>query len=271
MDNIVVLLTKERGTREWSYLIDSTRYYVATDGNLLEQTVGVITALRETHNLYNANVSICSTYFVESIFYDLTLIFPTMKLIPIVDADIARIFKKVVARSTTAGTRTKQGDTLFVCSDASKGAKGNLCGWAWFSSAAGQKSYNFGVSEQHSIVEAEFEGILHAIIDNGNTSHNTIHVYCDSQRSVEFAQALLAGKLKSIKSATSKRIMALADAAVEVAVRKNVKVQWVRGHRSHRLNVGADYLSRQARFASERQGRLDPQDREIRAVMSLFP
>ena len=267
----------------WSYIIDNSRFFLKAEGNLLEQIVTLITHIRDTHDLHDENVSICSMAFHRNIFYDLTLIFPMMKLIPIQDADLARIFRSVIARASEQ-RRVRNGSTLYVCSDASKSVNNNLCGWAWYSSEVGHKSYNFGVSELHSIVDAEFEGILHAVIDNANTSHSTIHVYCDSQRSVEFVQLILAGqvsdnhttrkyygRVSKVKPMANPRLRRLALEVVEIAKTKNIKIQWVRGHQSHRLNMGADYLSRAARVASERQGRLKKTDKDVIAIMSMFP
>lgn len=271
MADVVVLLYKERTKAVWSYVHGNTRYSLDANGPLLEQLVHVITHIRDTHDLYDENVVICSTAFVKSIFYDLTLIFPMIKFIPVKDAEIARIFHKVMERSAVRSRGSMKGDTLFVCSDASKGGTGSLAGWAWFSSASDKKSYNFGVSEHHSIVDAEFEGILHAIVDNANTRHKTIRVYCDSMRSVEFAQAMLEGKLHTLKVMENKKILKLMDVVLEVAKVKNVQIQWVKGHRSHRLNVGADFLSRQARVVAEKRQRLAKTDQEVVAIMSLFP
>jgi ribonuclease HI len=274
MSDTVIFLNKEREGYKWSYVFAGTRFFVTAHGNLLAQAVSVITHIRDTHELHDKSVSICSTAFHRSIFYDLTITFPMLKLIPVSDSDLARLFRKVMERSDSHQPRVKNSSTLFICSDASKSVNNNLCGWAWFSSETGKKSYNFGVTEQRSIVAAEFEGILHAIIDNANSAYSTIHVYCDSQRSVEFAQEVLTGRVRSsstLKALGNKRIKRLAAEVLEISKTKNLRIQWVKGHRSHRLNMGADYLSRAARVASERQGRLMKSDSEVVAIMSMFP
>lgn len=274
MSDTIVFLNKEREGYKWSYVFASTRYFVTAYGNLLEQSVAIITHIRDTHDLHDKSVSICSTAFHRTTFYDLTITFPMIKLIPINDTDLARLFRKVMERSVSHQPRVKSSSTLFICSDASKSVDNNLCGWAWFSSEPDKKSYNFGVTEQRSIVAAEFEGILHAVIDNANSAYSTIHVYCDSQRSVEFAQEVLTGRVRStstLKALSNKRIKQLALEVLEISKNKNIRIQWVKGHRSHRLNMGADYLSRAARVASERQGRLMKGDIEVAAIMSMFP
>lgn len=270
----VILLNKERDNFNWSYVFEGKRYAYASQGPLLIQAVDVITHIRDTHDLFEReDIAICSTSFVKTVFYDLALSFPMMRLVPVVDADIIKIFNKTLADpSSMIESNVKRSNTLFICSDASKGNRTELAGWAWFASGSGRKKvYNFGVTENRSIVEVEFEGILRAISDNADTDADTIHVYCDSKRSVEFAQAVLDGRYYKLDKVTGTRLARLIRDAEKVIAEKDVRVQWVKGHRNHRLNMGADFLAKKARYASESGRKLHRTDGEVAAVMNLFP
>jgi ribonuclease HI len=273
MANTIIMLHKERQSYAWSYIIDRQRYITTTPQSpLLEQIIHVLTEVREKFDLYDEPVTVCSTTLLRSVLYDLTLTFPNMHFVPVTDSDVGRVFRRVMTRASAPEVRkARRGKTLFICSDASKSATTDMCGWAWFSTTEGKEGYNFGVSEHHSTVSAELEGILHAIVENGNTEHTTIHVYCDSQRSVEWAQAIVLGKLKSSQTASLRgRLMNLTHEAREVAERKNVKIQWVRGHGNHRLNVAADFLSREARLAANRYQRLRKDSPNVEAVLTFI-
>lgn len=274
MSAITVLLYKERLNYQWSYIIDRVRYTVMTPPcSLLEQLVHLLTDLRDKHDLYDEDVTVCSTTLLRSVVYDLSVSFPSFRFVPITDSDVAKVFKRVASRASTSVIRKNntKNKTLFVCSDASKSASTDMCGWAWFSTMDGQKGYNFGVSEHRSTVSAEMEGILRAIVDNAWTEHTTIHVYCDSQRSVEWAQSVLYRKqFNSNGSAATGRLLRLIHEARKVATEKTIRVEWVRGHRNHRLNMAADFLSREARLAANRQSRLRKGDHAIEAVLTFI-
>lgn len=272
MSQATVFLRKDKENYKWSYLIDMTHYSVYSTGNMLEQLVDVITVIRDTHDFHGSEITICSTAFMRALFEDLKLIFPHMNLIAITDNDLSKLFTKIMSNAATS-TYRKRNRRLFVCSDASKSPSVDLCGWAWFSSDnSGAQNYNFGVGKENSTVTAEFEGILHAIIDNADKGYNTIHVYCDSMQSVECAQkAILSLKrVMPLFAKTNKRLAKLIEEAYFVSLTTNIRIEWVRGHKSHRLNMGADYLSRRARVTSERRGRLTTDDVEVNAVMRLF-
>ena len=274
MANTIIMLHKERKSYEWSYIIDRQRYVTyAPAGALLEQIIHVLTEIRDEFDLYDEPVTVCSTTLLRAVLYDLSITFPNMHFVPVTDSDVGRVFRRVMTRASTVENRKtrRNGKTLFVCSDASKSATTDMCGWAWFSTVEGKKGYNFGVSEHHSTVSAELEGILHAIVENGDTEHTTIQVYCDSQRSVEWAQGIVLGKLKSSQmEALRGRMINLVHEAREVASRKNVRIQWVRGHGNHRLNVAADFLSREARLAANRRQRLRKDSPNVEAVLTFI-
>lgn len=270
MNTSTVFIQKSKETYKWVYLVDSVRHEIMSSGTMMEQLVDVITNIRDAHNLHDVKVTVFSTSFLRILHSDLVLTFPHMNLIPVVDPDLTRAFNKVMKKSMVVSK--KKNRVLFVCSDASKSPKINVCGWAWYSSdTTGATNYNFGVGYEHSTVTAEFEGIMHAIIDNADKDYTTIHVYCDSKFSVESAQFMMTKK-KPIPSFAygNKRLLKLIDEAWEVGQRKNIRIEWVRGHKSHRLNLGADYLSRKARLASEQNMKLAKDDLEVAAVMSMF-
>lgn len=269
-----VILMQKRG-HEWHYLVNREYHVVpSVKGTLLEQFVNAVTYLRDTHDFYDQHIIVCSGMLVKQIVTPLTLAFPLVTFVPINDSGVQNVFHNVLDAASANRQRnpSRAGSTLYVCSDASSEPSVGLAGWAWVANVAGVADYNFGVTEQSSIVHAELEGILRAIVDNGKRKFTTIHVYCDSQRSVEWAEAILGSKnLRDYFFKTmNKRLIALALAAREVAQHKRVRLEWVRGHKSQRLNVGADYLSREARIAASRRERLDSDSAKVHAVLNII-
>jgi ribonuclease HI len=263
----VVFLKKSKESYKWFYLVDTTHYVITSSGNMLEQLVDVITRIRAEHKLQDERFTIFSTAFLKTVFDDLRLSFPNINLVAVTEPDLAKLFNKIM-RAEPLPAQKKKGKTLFICSDASKSPHVDICGWAWFSSdKTGATNFNFGVGKQYSIVTAEFEGILHAIIDNGDKDYSTLHIYCDSLRSVEHVQAIARKKFIPALAAEDRRLIRLIDEAYEIMQVKNVRVEWVRGHKNHRLNMGADYLSRKARIASEQRAKLAKSDPEVQVIM----
>lgn len=269
-----VVLMQKRGA-DWYYLMNREHFIVpAIKGTLLEQFVNAVTYIRDEHDFYDQHIIVCSSMLVKDIVPSLSLAFPLVTFVPVIDSGVLNVFQKVMTSAFEDRQRnpSRAGSTLYVCSDASYGAAAGLAGWAWVANVAGVADYNFGVSEQSSIVHAELEGILHAIVDNGKQKFSTIHVYCDSQRSVEWAEAIINGKRlrEHLFKTMNKRIQVLAMNAREVAQNKRVRLEWVRGHKSQRLNVGADFLSREARIAASRHGRLKADSAHVHAVLDII-
>jgi ribonuclease HI len=270
MEKVFIFLQKSKEDYKWSYIIDDTRYSILSSNDMLSQMVDVLTRIRDTHELHDADVTVFSTAFIKRFHSDMKKIFPAMSLIAVVDTDLIRLFRKIMVTDTVRGSK-KNNKTLFVCSDASRSPLVNICGWAWFSSDnSGSTNYSFGVSEEHSIVTAEFEGIMHAIVDNASKDFTTLHIYCDSKHSVDVALEYLKSKTIPNFAINDKRMRKLMEEVYVISKQKNVRIEWVRGHKSHRLNMGADYLSRKARQASERYSKLTKTDAEVNAVMRLF-
>lgn len=269
-----VVLVQKFG-HNWGYLIGHEyRALTVERGSLLEQFISIIDQIRDAHDFHDEHFILCSSVLVREVVPHLTSIFPLVTFVPIRDTGVMQVFRRVMeyanASRPTRGSRAK--NTLYVCSDASYGQTAGLSGWAWVSNHGGVPDYNFGVSEQSSIVHAELEGILHAIVENRKKKVSTIHVYCDSQSSVAWADEILHGSFKKLDAVTrslSKRTQALALQAREIATEKNIRIEWVRGHKAHRLNVGADYLSREARRAASRWERLDADAPHVLAVLEV--
>lgn len=259
----------------WCYLLGQDYYTVDyTPGSLFEQLIHVVSHIRDVHDYYDKHFIVCSSMLVKEVTSMLQKTFPAVSFVPIQNSGVMHVFQQMMdyARESRPARGSRVGNTLYLCSDASlSNSTLGLSGWAWVSNVGGKLHYNFGVSEQRSIVHAELEGILRAIVDNRKTRFSTIHVYCDSQRSVEWVNRLLydSKTRESLLRTLDKRILVLVDIAREVALQKRVRVQWVRGHRTHRLNVGADYLSREARRAAARRGRLPLDSVEVQAVLEV--
>lgn len=274
MNSTVVLLHKDADPALWTVMVNQQKVTLSTPKcPLLEQLVYVVNDIMDLFELHDKQVTFCSPSFVRSIFYDLVLIFPQVQFVPLADKETARVFNHVMTRTSDPVPRKKNPrGTLYVCSDASKSSTSDLCGWAWYSTLPGEDGYDFGVSVHSSIVHAELEGIMRAIIANKNTNFTTLHVFCDSMQSVKWANDILFPlTLKnSITRTLDEPMMNLVAMSRKVTERKKVKVQWVKGHSIHRLNTAADFLSREARISANRMERLSKASPKVEGVLSFL-
>lgn len=269
----VVLLYKDPVAFQWSFLINHQKYTITTPKSaLLEQMVYVITDLKDLFNLHGEAFTICSPSLIRNVLYDLTLIFPTVNFVPLADHGVNKVFKRVLNHAGKPRKNNPVKGTVFICSDASKASNTTLCGWAWYSTAGGDSGFDFGVTEHRSIVHAELEGILRAIVSNRNNNFTTLHVSCDSKQSVDWANDLLFSRIVKDYMITplTPTMKTLYLQARQVAKEKAVRLQWVKGHKNHRLNTAADYLSREARLAAHRHERLDRTSPQVTGVLSFM-
>jgi ribonuclease HI len=268
-----ILLTKEKMTQRWGHTLEGTYNTITVPKTALFGQV--VHVLSEISVLAGENtVNVASPLFMRGSLQHLQFAFPNLKLVPVNDSGMQRLFfRKLehIKNPSTAPQRKNQDRTLYICSDASKSAKHDRCGWAWYSTNAGEATrFNFGITEQSSTMRAELEGILKAITENKDSEYKKIHVYCDSQRSVELAKHILETSDSQLNiGRLEPRVQVMAFEARRIASFKNVTVSWVKGHRKHRLNVAADYLSREARLATEKFTKL-PRTAPQVEVLNLF-
>lgn len=270
---VVVLLYKDPVAFQWSFIINHQKHTITTPkAALLEQMVYVITDVKDMFDLHGVSFTVCSPSLIRNVLYDLNLIFPMVNFVPLTDHGVAKVFRRVLQHAGAPRKKNPVKGTVFICSDASKASNTTLCGWAWYSTAGGDSGFDFGVTEHRSIVHAELEGILRAIVSNRNTNFSTLHVSCDSRQSVEWANDLLFSRVVKdhMVDPLTPTMKALYIQARAVTEEKNVRVRWVRGHRNHRLNTAADYLSREARLAAHRHERLDRNSPQVAGVLSFM-
>jgi ribonuclease HI len=87
---------------------------------------------------------------------------------------------------------------------------------------------------------------MQAIISNSETTANRIHIYSDSANAVDmYNYDLVEGIIP--REARKHGLVGVAKEAIEVINDRSVTVEWVKGHRQHRLNMIADAISRNAR------------------------
>lgn len=270
----VILL--EKTANEWYYLHNEVLYEAGViEGTLYEQLFLLVSYILEDTPFDDSEYIICSNAFVQNVLPHIANTFPRVRFVTINTPDILRAFQRAFrdARAERNSRNASRGETLYVCSDASYSQLAGLSGWAWVSQLPGEEGYNFGVSNQSSTVLVELEGILRAITENRKLDYSKLHVYCDSQQSVAIANMIMGDQKKwnlDLMKTLQKRSRVMAEVAHETAQAKDVEVTWVRGHANHRLNIGADFLSREVWKSAQRGERLRHSDPRVKASLELI-
>jgi len=264
----VVLLRKIRASREdWAFMVDRTRTVFTTGGGpMVEQFIDVMEEIMERYAANGERIVIISPSLVPSILREMDELYPSVKFMKLADSAQLNAFMR--AFTADAPMKRGQGKTLFIGSDASGGHHKTISAWAWATSGP-EATYSMGICEFRDINISEFEGILRAIIENQDADYERFHVYSDSQRAIDYFERGVVGD--DVLPFTEDNYLAeLIDSAREVMLRKNVRVEWVRGHRGHRLNTAADIISRHARKSAQSGKSIRMMQREADAMFSLF-
>lgn len=272
-----VILIEKVGT-DWFYLYREELYDVGSiDGDLHKQFTVLISYIFELHGFTEqSDVVVCSNVLVETVITALRVRYQAADFVAVRTPDVLRAFQRAfrdVRNARNSRQTGRNADTLYVCSDGSYSPVAGLSGWAWVSSDTGENSYNFGVIAQNSTILVELEGILRAIVENRKHEATKLHIYCDSQQSVAHAKTILGSYRKwdtEFMDSLNKRTRMLAQVAHETAAEKTVTVEWVKGHANHRLNIGADFLSREVWQRAHNGQRLLSNDPHVISALKLI-
>jgi ribonuclease HI len=264
----VVLLRKMRkSATDWAYLVGHESTVFTTNGGpIVEQFIDVVEDIKDNHVGPDEKLLIITRAFSHIIAVEAKELYPEVTFLKLSDAAQAAAFLK--AFSAPAPAKRGQSRTLFIGSDASGGHEGTICAWAWCTNGK-NANYSMGICEFRDINISEFEGILRAIIENQDTKFDRIHVYSDSKNAIDFYNRGVVGN--EVLNITEGNYLAdLVTEARQVINRRHVTVEWVRGHRSHRLNTAADVISRHARMSAQSGKNIRQMQEEADVMFSIF-
>lgn len=244
----VVFMKKARRSRSnWAYLVDNkSGVFTAPDGCLTVQIGTLIDHLRSDINLEGA-FTIVSPQLNAHFRSELEILFPEVSFMLINEGSLSTFFDRAMTQPTVR--RRANQNTLYIGADASAktaiGTNQTYSAWAWCSDGV-NGSYDYGYSGEVNVNVAELEGIMQAIISNADSSANRIHIYSDSANAVDMFNYDLAENIVP-REARKHGFVGLAKETIAVLNDRAVTVEWVKGHRQHRLNMIADAISRNAR------------------------
>lgn len=258
MASQVVFAKKNRNSRSnWAYLVDNkSGLFTAPDAELTIQIGTMIEHLQSTMDVEDSMTVVSPQLNIHSR-RELEILFPQMNFMVIEENSTSTFFNRLMAQPTLR--RRPNQNTLYIGADSSAqvtaGTNQTNSAWAWCSDGV-NGSYDFGYSGEVNVNVSELEGIMQAIISNADHAANRIHIYSDSMNAVDMFNFDLSESIIP-REARKHGLVGLAKETMNVIQSRPVTVEWVRGHRQHRLNMIADSISRVARkkfvkgFASE--------------------
>lgn len=264
--NSVVLLQKIRQTNaSWVYVYNNQKYVVHSDGDIFNQFLDAMIDIQSNVE-EGTRLVVISPTFIKRIEATMRDLFPEVTFITFDGANMRSIFRR--AFHDAMKPRTSVNRVLYIGADASGGHHDSLSAWAWCSSGV-DGSYGMGVCMFKNNNYSEFEGILRGIVENRESPYARLHVYSDSKNAIDFfTQTVVDGEM--MDSLKDTYLVELIEEAREVCAEKKVTIEWVRGHRSHRLNQTADYISRLARKGAQSGRNLRTIQIEADALFEMF-
>lgn len=247
MTGQVVFMRKTRSSRsDWTYMVNNENGYFTAPDNCL--TVQIGTVVEHLRDVLNAEAfTVVSPQLSTNFRDELEILYPEVKFMVLNETNIISFFDRAMSQTQTR--RRANMNTLYIGADASTkeivGTNRSYSAWAWASDGL-NGSYDFGFSGEVNVNVSELEGIMQAIIANANTPANRIHIYSDSMNAVDmFNYDLVEGIVP--REARKHGLVGLAKETINIINERPITVEWVKGHRKHRLNQIADSMSRLAR------------------------
>jgi ribonuclease HI len=244
---VVFMRKKRRSRSNWSYLVDNkSGIFTAPDGCLTVQIGTLIDHLR-TIITFEDSFTIVSPQLNAHFRSELEVLFPEVRFMLINESSLSTFFDRTMAQPTVR--RRANQNTLYIGADASAKTAINsnqtYSAWAWCSDGI-NGSYDYGYSGEVNVNVSELEGIMQAIVSNAETPANRLHIYSDSANAVDMFNYDLVENIIP-REARKHGLVGIAKETIEVIKDRPVTVEWVKGHRQHRLNMIADAISRNAR------------------------
>lgn len=272
MTSQVVFMRKTRSSRsDWTYVVNNqTGNFTAPDVNL---TIQIGTVVEHLLNILEfEDFTVVSPQV--SIHYrdELEILYPDVKFIALKGQPIIEFFDRAMAMAQTQNRRRPNQNILYIGADAS--AKENVAtgqthsAWAWASGGV-DGGYDYGYSGEVNVNVSELEGIMQAIIANADSPANRIHIYSDSANAVDMFNYDLIENIVP-REARKHGMVGLAKQTIDIIQSRPVTVEWVKGHRQHRLNMIADSMSRIARKRFVNGASSDEFSHEINALYTVF-
>lgn len=266
MSKTLVLLKKKsiRGTSKsrWTFILDGMEFETICDGDLHNQLNDAVDAIKGISDAED-NLLVASPLLLPDVTELIQELHPNVQFVRVCGPVLGDTFKRAYGMPNT---RRGSGKTLFICSDAS--SRSGFSTWAWCVFAA-PGSYDMGVCAMDDTNVAELEGVLRGLIANKGTDYENIHLYSDSKNAVEFFDTVIVngGTLPLLAAAELDDVI---EEAREIVRGKTVTIEWVRGHRAHRMNQAADQISRVARQAVVRGEDIETIRPETDAMFAVF-
>lgn len=203
---------------------------------------------------------------------NLNVLFPSIHFMAMTETSISTFFDRAFSQTVTR--RRQNNNIRYIGSDASGGhvyEQTNTtipAAWAWCSDGV-NGTYGCGFSGNVNVNVAEFEGIANAIIAHADEPASRIHIYSDSCNAVDmFNYDVTEGVIP--REARKHGLVELTKDAMDIARSRKITVEWVKGHRNHRLNMIADGISRLARKRFHSGHKLEDFQRETDALYAMF-
>ena len=264
MTTKVVLLQKVRRDRAgWFYMVDRTQYAFAGEGTILDQFVSVVEEIKTTVAPNGEKLIIVSHSLITMVEALIREKFPEITFVKLSEVNLINAL--IDAFNVPSYKKKVTPKTLYIGSDGSGGHHNTISAWALATSTG----YGMGVCAFRDINISEFEGILRSLIENRDTVHPRIQIYSDSKNAIEYFMRIVMNN-DSLDTLKGTYFDGLIEEAREVVKSKHVRVEWVRGHRSHRLNTAADAISRHARRSAQSGKNIKNMQIEADAMFTMF-
>jgi ribonuclease HI len=256
---------RENNNHQWEYILDQELTVIKVPNITFLDQLDMVIAHIKGQLPADETFTVLTTARFPHCIEELSVLHPEVSFLFPPILTLKKRFTRMFDERVLRAARNK--NTLFIGSDASSDMGGDISAWAWVTDGVAA-SYATGVRESFPTHVAEFSGILHAIVDNRDTIHPRVHVYCDSMTALEAFQKVVMEGESVVKKQEEDyaHLQELIAEARQVTQVKNITTSWVRGHKNHRLNDAADSMSRYARHAYM-EGKTDE---EAKARLDIF-
>lgn len=272
---IGVFLTIRHGGN-WEIIINRSHFYTfkTRPELLVSQFSSVLHYIQKIieKDFGKSKAVIWSTDLPNFVVSSLHYAFPNFSLVTVRHSGLRSRFHEIFARSVfdVSEIRPVKSNTLYICSDASASTEKGFCTWGWASSEGAYSKYGYGLTKNAMTSAAELEGICQAIVANKDTEFENIHVYSDCLAETERINDYFNSRTPEIAILDfPKDVQKIAQKALAVQKSRNVSVSWVKGHKGHRLNEAADFISGKVRKEVV-SGKTDPNREEIFKTLKYF-
>jgi ribonuclease HI len=237
--NIVLLQKVRREKNVWIYMVNREQTTFLGSNDIEDSFISVISEIQDRYAANGERLIIVSQFYLALVEEIITDWFSEITFLRLTERSLIMDFMGAFNPPVQAKRANRK--TLFIGSDASGGHIGTKSAWAWCT----EGTYETGICGVKDNNVSEFEGILRSIIGNKDAFAPRIHVYSDSKNAIDFYNTTVIER-NTLDRFRGTYFEGLIREARAVLRNKKVTVEWVKGHKTHRLNGAADNLSRHA-------------------------